>query len=91
MNHIISRFVHTFLAVLERLDIGSVTKSSLLGSCTPGDHAHFFAGDTLREGDGNGVVSFTGTWVTRLPRRVCVVTTSNMSGFPESLIFGIEG
>ena len=30
--------------------------------------------------------------MTRLPRRVCVVTISNKSGFcPESLIFGIGG
>jgi hypothetical protein len=63
----------------------------LSGSWTPGDHARFFVGDDEREGDGNGVGSFTGTWVTRLPRRVCVVAISNMSGFcPESLIFGIE-
>jgi len=62
------------------------------GSCAPGDHARFFEGDALREGDGNGTGSFTGTWVIRLPRRVCVTATSNMSGFcPESLIFGIEG
>ncbi len=63
----------------------------MLGSCAPGDHARFFEGDALREGDGNGIGSFTGTWAIRLPRRVCVTATSNMSGFcPESLIFGIE-
>lgn len=47
----------------------------------------------MREEDGNGgVESFTGAWVIRFPRRVCVVTTSYTSGFcPESLIFGIEG
>jgi len=92
VNHIIPTVERTFPAVLERLDIGSVTKSSWLGSWTPGDHGRFFARDTLREGDGNGVRSFTGTWLTRLPRRVCVVAISNMSGlWPESLIFGIEG
>jgi hypothetical protein len=52
----------------------------------------FFVGDTLHEGDGNGVESFTGTWVTHLPCWVCVVAISNMSSFcPESLIFGIDG
>jgi hypothetical protein len=61
------------------------------GSCTPGDHARFFVGDDVREEDGNGVESFTAAWMIRFPRRVCVVTTSYMSGFcPESLIFGIE-
>ena len=46
----------------------------------------------MREEDGNGVESFTTAWVICFPHRVCVVTTSYMSGFgPESLIFGIEG
>jgi len=50
-----------------------------------------FEGDALCEGDGNGIGSFTGTWVIRLPRWVCVTVTSNMLGFcPESLIFGIK-
>ena len=60
-------------------------------STTPGDHTRFFEGDALREGEGTGDESLTGTCVMRFPRRVCVVATSNMSGGgPESLIFGIE-
>ena len=88
------RFIRTFPEVLERLYVGSVKEPwSISGSCTPGDHARFFVGDDVREEDGNGgVESFTGAWVIRFPRRVCVVTTSYTSGFcPESLIFGIEG
>jgi hypothetical protein len=61
-------------------------------SSTPGDHARFFEGDPVREGEDNGDGSLTGTCVILLPRRVCVVVTSNVSGFGlESLILGIEG
>ena len=56
----------------------------------PGDHIRFLEGDTLREGDGNCSESLTGTCVILVPRRVCIVVTSNMSDFGfESLIFGI--
>ena len=45
----------------------------------------------LREGDGNGSESLTGTCAICFPRQVCTVVTSNRSGFcPESLIFGID-
>ena len=61
-------------------------------SSTLGDHAQFFEGDTLCEGEDNGCEYFTGTCVIRVPCRVCVVVASNMSDlFPESLIFGIGG
>jgi len=51
----------------------------------------FFDGDALREGPGDCCKSWTGTSVILLPRRVCVVATSNRSDFDlESLIFGIE-
>jgi len=84
-------FMRTFPTVLERLVVWSVaTLSSSSATKTPGDSALFFEGDALREGDGNGCESLTGTCATRLPRRVWVVVTSNRSGFcPESLIFGI--
>ena len=61
-------------------------------SSTPGDHARFFAGDMLHEGEDNGCESFTGTCVIRVPCQVCVVMASNMSDlFLEFLIFGIGG
>lgn len=61
-------------------------------SGTPGDHARFFDGDVLREGAGDGCKSLTGVCATLFPRRVCVVVTSNRSGFGlESRIFGIKG
>lgn len=42
-------------------------------------------------GDDKGSASLTGTCVIRLPRRVCIVVTSKMSGFGSvSLILGIE-
>jgi hypothetical protein len=63
----------------------------LSDSSTPDDHALFLEGDALREGDGKGEESVTGTCMVRFPRRVCTVVTSKMSGFcPESLILGIE-
>src|SRR6202050_5356899 len=82
----------TFPAVLERLGSWSISELPSLCSSTPGDHACVFEGDALRDGAGDGCKSLTGTCVIRLPRRVCVVVTSNRSGFGlESLIFGIEG
>src|ERR1700722_18821218 len=58
----------------------------------PGDHTRFLEGDALREGDGNGWESLTGTCSIRFPRRVCAIITSCMSDFgPESRIFGIAG
>lgn len=91
IEHLRRMFILTFPTVLERLGIWCVAMlSSASAVRTPGDHALFFEGDTLREGDGSGCESFTGTCATRLPRRVCVVVTSNISGFcAESLIFGI--
>lgn len=84
--------VRTFPPVLERLGTWSISELPWSGSSTPGDHARFFDGDALRDGAGDGCESLTGTCVILLPRRVCVVVTSNRSGFGlESLIFGIEG
>lgn len=52
----------------------------------------FFEGDALRVGDDVGSVSLIGICVIRLPRLVCIVVTSNMSGFGlESLSFPIDG
>jgi hypothetical protein len=81
--------MHTFPAILERLGTWCVGECSLLKSGTPGDHARFFEGDALREGVAGGCGSLTGTCLIFVPRRVCVVATSNMSGFDDSLIFGI--
>jgi hypothetical protein len=62
-----------------------------LDSSIPGDHARFFEGDALREGVANCSASLTGTCIIFVPRRVCVVVTSNMSEFdPVSLILGME-
>ena len=41
-----------------------------LSSGTPGDRAHFFKGDALREGAGDGCESLTGTHVILFPHRV---------------------
>ena len=83
--------MRTFPVVLERLGNWSIGSMSSLASSIPGDHARFFEGDALREGAGDGSESLTGTCVILLPRRVCVLVTSNISGFdPEFLIFGIE-
>jgi hypothetical protein len=69
----------------------SVSELSLSSSGTPGDHAHFFDGDVLRKGAGDGCKSLTRMYATLFPHRVCVVVTSNRSDFDlESLIFGIE-
>jgi hypothetical protein len=87
----VGTFIHTFPPVLERLGIWSVGGPSSLGSSIPGDHARFFEGDALREGAAGCSESLTGTCVIFLPRRVCVIVTSNISGFdPVSLIFGME-
>jgi hypothetical protein len=88
IERLLRMLIHTFPTVLERLGISCIATLSLSSAAsTPGDHALFFEGDALREGDGSGG---TGTCATRLPRRVWVVVTSNMSGFcAESLIFGI--
>lgn len=60
----------------------------MFGSKAPGDHAHFFEGDALREGE--GCKSLTGTCVTLVPCLVCTVATSNISVVDESQIFGIK-
>src|ERR1700689_93522 len=79
--------VHTFPPVLERLGTWSISELPWSGSSTPGDHARFFDGDALRDGAGDGCESLTGTCVILLPRRVCVVVTSNRSGFGFGCFF----
>ena len=62
-----------------------------MSSSTPGDHDHFFKGDALCDGAGDSCESLTGTCVIFSPHLVCVVVTSNRSGFDlEFLVFGIE-
>ena len=83
-------FVHTFPLVLERLGIWCIEGPSSLGSKIPGDHGHFFEGDALRDCVAGCSESLTGTCMILVPRRVCVVVTSYISGFaPVSLIFGM--
>jgi hypothetical protein len=83
--------MHTFPLVLECLGIWCIEGPSSLGSSIPGDHRHFFEGDALRDGVAGCSESLTGTCMIFLPHQVCLVVTSNRSGFaPVSLIFGME-
>jgi hypothetical protein len=70
--HVHGMFMCTFLTVLEHLGVWSVAilLSSSSAKNTPGDNALFFERDALRNVDGNGCESLTGTCESCLPHRV---------------------